>query len=477
MLFNSFEFIVFFLCISLAYFALPFRFRWMLLLVGSYFFYMCWRWEYVFLIAGETLINYLCGLAIDRSSTPKLRRLFLVVGVTASLGILGFFKYADLVGESLWQLVAVFGDRGPYSLLHIALPVGISFFTLQAVGYTIDVYRGHLRAEYHLGKFALYISFFPQLLAGPIARASHLLEQFDRQNRFEVDRTMAGAKLMLWGLFKKAVIADRLAVYVSQIYASPEDYSGATLALATYCYAFQIYCDFSAYSDIAIGAAKVLGYDLMQNFRLPYFATTIPEFWARWHISLSTWFRDYLYIPLGGNRCSSSRFCFNILVVFLVSGLWHGAHWTFVIWGLLHGLYYLVYRVLEKPVGRIVSYLRVPEWVAAAIGMVVTFHMVCFAWVFFRADSVRQAIYICRSIVELLPGRLYLGSSSVSTAIGIGFILVLLCVQAFQARGSVPLYFSQSQWPIAARWGAYLALVFSILLFGVSGNEFIYFQF
>ncbi|HOX59464.1 MAG TPA: MBOAT family O-acyltransferase [Candidatus Paceibacterota bacterium] len=477
MLFNSFQYLLFFPIVCLLYFAAPFRWRTAFLLLASYYFYMCWRWEYVALIIVQTEINFLCGLQMVKARTPRAKKGFLVAGVVMTLAILFFFKYYNFANESLRSLFAFL--QAPYHVprLDILLPIGVSFHTFQTLSYIIDLYRGKIPVERSFAKFALYVSFFPLLVAGPIERANRLLPQLERENHFDVARLSSGLKLMLWGFFKKVVIADRLAEYVNQIYPHAADHSGLTLLLATYCFAFQIYCDFSGYTDIAIGSARVLGYDLMQNFNLPYLARSISDFWQRWHISLSTWFRDYVYIPMGGSRVSSARWAFNIVAVFAVSGLWHGANWTFVIWGLLHGGYYLLEKFVGPYAGRLCALCRVPERLKAGLQILITFHLVLLAWVFFRAASLQDALLIVSRICTDLSLPIYPGFSSVSTMLGIGLILVLIAVQMLQYRNRLPLYFSRVGVPIAVRWCGYLVMLLGISMFGKSGNDFIYFQF
>ncbi len=307
MLFNSLEYAVFFVAVFAGYFSLPQRFRVWFLLVASYYFYMRWKWQYGLHILAVTALNYEAGRRVGLSTSPAVRRAWLTIALAGSLGLLGYYKYFNFFSDSLRPVASALGLEylGPH--LDVLLPVGISFYVFQTLSYTVDVYRGAHGFEPHFGRFALYVVFFPQLVAGPIERATHLLDQFKRENRIEIARITSGLKLVLWGLFKKVVIADRLALYVDNVYGSPEIHTGATLLLATWFFAFQIYCDFSGYSDIAIGSARILGYDLMQNFRLPYLAQSITDFWKRWHISLSTWFRDYVYLPLGGNRVSYPR--------------------------------------------------------------------------------------------------------------------------------------------------------------------------
>ena len=331
MFFNSLEFAVFFPIVVGLYLLTPERFRWTLLLAASYYFYAAWKAEYLILILVSTLIDYTVALRMEKASNPAKRRSWLIVSLCSNLGILFSFKYFNFFNDSVRTVFDQFNIFYDVPAFEVLLPVGISFYTFQTLSYTIDVYRGQRPAERHIGIFALYVAFFPQLVAGPIERSTRLLPQFFKKVELTYERTVDGLRLMLWGFFKKLVIADRVGAYVDVVYASPDDHSGMTVLIATYFFAFQIFCDFSGYSDIAIGSARILGYDLMDNFRRPYFSKSISEFWRRWHISLSTWFRDYVYIPLGGNRVVKWRWYYNLMVVFVVSGLWHGANWTFVV--------------------------------------------------------------------------------------------------------------------------------------------------
>jgi alginate O-acetyltransferase complex protein AlgI len=477
MLFNTFEFIFFFIAISFAYFLLPYRMRIWLLLAGSYYFYMSWKWEYIPLIVGLTVINYSCALKIVGSDTITLKKAWLTLASIFSLAILFSFKYLNFANDSVKTLLHAMGVSYLVPHLDIILPVGISFYTFQALGYTVDVYRDRCKLENHFGRFALFVSFFPQLVAGPIERANRLLPQFRRQNMFDIERLTQGGKLIVWGLFKKVVIADRLAEYVNRVYAQPDLYSGSSLMLATYFFAFQIYCDFSGYSDIAIGSARILGYDLMQNFRLPYLASSISDFWKRWHISLSTWFRDYLYIPLGGRRVSAGRWTFNILAVFLVSGLWHGANWTFVAWGGVHGVLYLTENIAKRLKETFSVEVPSAGFTMTFIKILVTFHLVVFAWIFFRAENLADAWLIISRIAADPFGSLYLGPSQLTTFISIVLIGLLISVNLLQYRGALSLHFSISHLPQKIRWAGYLGMVIGIAVLGKGSNDFIYFQF
>ena len=494
MLFNSLSFLVFFPLVTALYFAIEHRYRWVLLLGASYYFYMCWRPEYVVLILLSTIIDYGAALGMGRFTSTPVRKGLLGLSLAGNLGMLFGFKYLTFFSESAqaaFRAVNVFYE---FPVFEVMLPVGISFYTFQSLSYTIDVYRGKKEPETHFGIFALYVSFFPQLVAGPIERSTHLLPQFFETHAFDYDRIVDGLKLMLWGLFKKVVIADRVAVYVDTVYSQPGEYYGATVLLATYFFAVQIYCDFSGYSDIAIGAAKVLGYDLMENFRRPYFAKSIGEFWRRWHISLSTWFRDYVYIPLGGNRGSHSRWLLNLFLVFLVSGLWHGANWTFVVWGALHGSYLIVsivtadlraqwWAMLAGPVpagGVRTAGVRpgpMPEMGKRFVQILVTFHLVCFSWIFFRAGTIGEAAQLIEHLfvrggTSLLVPTMGLGELLLSFA-AIGVLLGMHWIER-QANFRLVLA-AQPAW---LKWGAYAGLLLVIIFFGkFDQQQFIYFQF
>ena len=500
MLFNSLDFVFFFPLVVCAYFLTPHRYRWVLLLAASYYFYACWKAEYLVLIVASTLVDYGVGLRMGSLPTRKARRPYLILSLCSNLGILFAFKYFNFFNESVRALFDQFNLFYDVPAFDVLLPVGISFYTFQTLAYSIDVYRGKQQPERHLGIFALYVSFFPQLVAGPIERSERLLPQFYQKHGFNRQRAVHGLQQMGWGFFKKLVIADRLAIYVNQVYNNPELYSGWSVILATYFFAFQIYCDFSGYSDIAIGAARVLGYDLMQNFRRPYFARSISSFWRRWHISLSTWFRDYLYIPLGGNRVVKWRWYYNLFIVFLVSGLWHGANWTFVVWGALHGLYLIVGLVTQERRERAWSWVdrRIGSgdlgyktagffsqtntgWLRSALAVFVTFHLVVLAWVFFRANSLPDALLLLKSMFVFEEG---IASVAAVTSLGpfelvIAFaaILFMEVVHVFEERWeNLNVYLDRT--PRWARWSLYYAVLFAILMFGeFSLTEFIYFQF
>ncbi|MFW5856836.1 MAG: MBOAT family O-acyltransferase [Planctomycetota bacterium] len=484
MLFNSVEFVVFFAVVAVLYFRVEQGWRRWLLLGASYVFYMCWNPVYILLILASTGVDYYCGLRLGSADGDASRRRWLVLSLACNLGLLFVFKYFNFFAA--WSLWATTGSWPEERLLDILLPVGISFYTFQTLSYTIDVYQGRREPERRLSAFALYVSFFPQLVAGPIERSTRLLPQFDKPIAFSASRAADGLRLMLWGYFKKMVLADNLALLVDPVYADPGAFGGPACAVATVAFAFQIYGDFSGYSDIAIGAAQVLGIDLMENFRRPYFARSIRDFWARWHMSLSTWFRDYLYIPLGGNRVSRSHWYRNVLIVFVVSGLWHGANWTFVVWGFLHGLYSVVAFATADARARWAErtgLVRLPR-LRNAFQVACTFALVCFAWVFFRADTLTDA---GRLLVRLPSGwgrlcsagglrALVILDTSVPFLVGFGAVAVLLAVQLVQRRRRMRHWLADR--PVWVRWGAAYALLLAILLLGgFDAKQFIYFQF
>ena len=487
MLFNSWQFAVFFVIVFFSYFALPHRFRWILLLIASYYFYMSWNPELVVLISGVTLETYLAARMI---STPgrsqRARKAILAVSVTIPLLLLFFFKYfnffAGAVAEALTRISIPV--RSP--ALDIILPVGISFYTFQSLAYVIDVYRGDIAAQKHLGIYALFISFFPQLVAGPIERSKNLMPQFFEEHRFSYQNGADGLRMMAVGLFKKLVVADTLAYHVNVVYNDLPNHSGLSLIVATVLFAFQIYCDFSGYSDIAVGAARMLGFRLMKNFDSPYLSGSIKEFWRRWHISLSTWFSDYVYIPLGGNRVRLPRYYFNLFVTFLISGLWHGANWTFLIWGALHGLYRVVGAIrdsLRKRRG--LSPAEEATGFRAAFNVAFTFVLVTVGWVFFRANTVQDAFYVFRHCFDGITSfYTYLRDGYVTSAFVKGVFLqvllslgALILIDATMKRRDM-LRWLDAQKPVF-RWGIYITFVCMIVLLSEKGiaARFIYFQF
>ena len=466
MLFNSFAFLIFFPLVCLIYFILPYKYRWAFLLVASYYFYMNWKPVYAVLIFSSTIITYYSAIFIEKFRTDlKLKKFFLVISLLLNFGILFIYKYFNFINESVFSILSYVNLQWEVPNLDILLPVGISFYTFQAVGYTIDVYRGDLKAERHLGIYALFVSFFPQLVAGPIERAKNLLPQFKQSFNVDYERISSGLKIMLWGFFMKLVVADRLSVYVDAVYNNVPQHNGTSLLLATVLFAIQIYCDFAGYSNIAIGAAKIMGYSLMENFRRPYFSRSISEFWKRWHISLSTWFKDYVYIPLGGNRVSAYRHLFNLFITFLVSGIWHGANWTFFIWGALHGIFLIVGVLKNK--------LLKQQNSNHFIDIIITLSMVLFAWIFFRANTISEAFVIIEKIFTQHDSLFIDQTTLVYSLLGIAILLM----KELKDEVGFKISFSKSS-NIFVRYVYYLAMLTIILLFGVfDGGQFIYFQF
>jgi D-alanyl-lipoteichoic acid acyltransferase DltB (MBOAT superfamily) len=479
-LFNSLQFLIFFPIVVALYFALPPRRRWVLLLAASYYFYMSWKPEYVVLIMISTAVDYVAGRRMGMLKERGPRRKYLILSLVSNLGLLFAFKYFNFFSATVQHFFDAISLPVDLPVLHVLLPVGISFYTFQTLSYTIDVYRGRVEPEKHLGIFAVYVAFFPQLVAGPIERAGNLLPQFFDEHRFDFQAVADGLKLMLWGYFLKVVIADRAAIVVDQVYGNLDSYTGMPLLVATYLFSFQIYCDFAGYSFIAIGAAKILGFDLMDNFRRPYLSQSVREFWTRWHISLSTWFRDYLYIPLGGNRVTSGRWAFNLVITFLISGLWHGANWTFLVWGALHGTYvlasYLTSGVRQRA-AEILQLSRRPR-VHIFVRLVITFHLVGFAWIFFRAPSVSEAWYVVTHMFQGMtrpPYGFSIGGAD-------NFVLVLLAilfmelVHLYEEWGRMHHFLDDER--DLVRWPVCVSITLVILLFGIFEEmQFIYFQF
>ena len=496
MLFNSIDFLLFFPLVTAVYFLLPHRVRWVWLLIASYYFYMCWNVKYVLLIVLSTLTTYAAGLLIRRAEAipdekRRLRQkeLWVFFAFAVNLSILFFFKYFNFFLDNLSAALALAGLAFKRPAFDVVLPVGISFYTFQALSYTVDVYRGEVEPEKNPFRYALFVSFFPQLVAGPIERSKNLMGQLYERHDFDPDRARDGLLLMLWGMFEKIVVADRLALLVDYVYDNYAQLPGAAVALATIFFAFQIYCDFAGYSHIAIGAARVLGFTLMENFRRPYLAQSAVEFWRRWHISLSTWFRDYLYIPLGGSRKGKARKYLNTMITFLVSGLWHGADWSFVVWGGLNGAYQVAGELLRPARERVCRLLHIrrdrPFW--RLVSTVFTFGLVDFAWLFFRAPSFSAAR---RMVVHMftqphpfvLLGQLFtLALDKLNFLAAVGGIGVLLCADLLQERyGSLRPHITRRALP--ARWAVYLAGVLAVLIFGIYGpgydaRAFAYFQF
>lgn len=485
MTFNSIGFLIFLPIVSLLYFLLPKRCTWVLLLAASYFFYGYWNWKLLYLILFTTFVSYICSILIEKTDSVKKRRLLLVITLVVCLGVLFFYKYYGFLGDTVNGISSLFGGGAVLPDLNLILPVGISFFTFQTLSYVIDVYRGSIKAEKHFGYYALFVSFFPQLVAGPIERPENLLPQLKAKNKFDKENLFAGLSKMSVGFFKKIVVADILAEYVNAVFNNAAGATGPSVVLATVLFSAQIYCDFSGYTDIATGCARILGIKLMKNFDRPYKARSIREFWRRWHISLTSWFTDYLYIPLGGSRRGNTRRMINIMIVFLVSGLWHGARWTFVIWGGLHGLFQIVSHLTKKPREALWAKLKIntESKIFALWQRFLTFALICFSWIFFRGNSF--------SDVGLLLGALGKGwgfSQVLASFDAIGFnvlaavaacLSVIVMSRLDKITDSAPCELESAKkgfvtlaylvWTVAVAW---------LLLLSVGGSSsFVYFQF
>lgn len=473
MLFNSLEFILFLAANAALFVLFPSGWRWAVLLVASYLFYGLFSWWFPIVLAGNTLLTYFFCLRM-RQNQP----IWLVFALASNLGLLFFFKYFDFFSQSAQSLATSLGLSFSAPVLHLVMPIGISFFSFQAVAYAIDVHAGRILPERHLGRFAVFLAFFPKLLAGPIERGASFLPQLQEEKTPNLERILSGIGLFTWGVFKKVVIADRLGLYVDRIFLSPGDYSGLTLILTAYCFTIQIYADFSAYTDMARGCGRIFGFELLENFRFPYLARSIADFWRRWHISLTSWFRDYLYIPLGGNRTSAHQWAVNIMVVFLLSGLWHGANWTFVIWGGLHGFYYLFGRWTAPIRQRFTLLLRLKGIPLAVLQTLITFHLVALAWVFFRAENLQTAFVFLSGVSHGFSESIYWGPSQFSSALTwflAGFFFGLEFLQSLNlSERAQKLTVLMGTWLPAL---VYPFLLVSIFLFGAGRNDFIYFHF
>lgn len=475
MLFNSIHFLIFFPIVLAVYFIIPRRARYIWLLLASYYFYMSWNAKYALLIATSTIVTYLSGMLISITTRQAVKKTWVFISFAINLSILAFFKYYD------------FG-------YNVILPVGISFYTFQALSYTVDVYRKDVEAEKNLFKYALFVSFFPQLVAGPIERSKSLVTQIRKCHEiklFNYERITEGLALMLWGYFQKMVVADRVAILVTQVYDNYMYYGTVGLVIATLFFSVQIYCDFASYSNIAVGAAKIMGFDLMENFSTPYLARSIAEFWRRWHISLSTWFKDYLYIPMGGSRCGTVRHYFNLMVTFLVSGLWHGADWKYVVWGGIHGVYQIIGRMTKKVKMKIYKLCGVntENFSFGLMQTAVTFALVNLAWIFFRAESIEVALIIIKRIFtrvdlwNLFNDSIYsMGLSRREFNIALFVIGIVVVADIIKRFVDNNVYHWLKNQGVVFRGLLYIAAVVMIIVLGIYGpyfnpTQFVYFQF
>lgn len=488
MTFNSVAFLLFFPIVLLFHFLMPLKYRYIPLLILSYYFYAYWNVELMGLILFTTAVSYLAGITLERTESIVKRKLLLAVTLIACLGVLFFYKYFNFFASSVLSIAALFGAETDTAsaALQLILPVGISFYTFQTLSYVIDVYRKSISAEKNFFYYALFVTFFPQLVAGPIERPENLLPQLKAPHRLTRDNFMTGSAIMLIGYFKKIAVADVLAPFVNSVFNNAENATGLSVAVACVLFAVQIYCDFSGYTDIAIGCSRIMDIRLMQNFNRPYISRSIKEFWSRWHISLSSWFRDYLYIPLGGNRCSKARAMLNLFIVFTVSGLWHGANVTFVLWGALHGFYQIIGRLTFKYRNALLSKIGLSENSAIVryTRTVITFILVTFAWLFFRANSVGDLGILLSKLaspgsIDELVNSTGLSLTSVIVIAALIFILIMLDRMmnpdaSFRGVGELKISFTKYQaiiiiWTVIAAW---------LLLYSKGGaSTFIYFQF
>lgn len=481
--FNSIEFAIFLPLVFVLYWFVTnnnLRLQNLLIVVASYLFYGWWNWRFLSLIVLSTVVNYLAGLWLSKETNITKKRLIFWINILINLGLLGYFKYFNFFLNTFITSLLFFGIEINTHLVNIILPVGISFYTFQTMSYSIDVYKKKIKPVKNLITFSAYVSFFPQLVAGPIERATHLLPQFFTKRNFEYIKAVDGMRQILWGLFKKMVIADNCAKYANMIFDNPTNYSGSTLLLGAIFFAFQIYGDFSGYSDIAIGTARLFGFDLMQNFNFPFFSRDIAEFWRRWHISLSTWFRDYVYIPLGGNRGGLWMTIRNTFIIFIISGLWHGANWTFIIWGVLNALYFLPLLLTKnnrEHLGVVAQGKILPN-LKELFSMGITFGSTVFALIFFRAESVGYALkYIARLLSPSLFTVPKLPEMS-GVAVVILLIALFVLIEWFGRESRFAIENIGQRWNRPLRWAFYSLIIFAIGMFMPSNESpFIYFQF
>lgn len=511
MVFNSVKYVIFLPIVVLIYFLIPIRknkenknlYRNIFLLIASYYLYMCWIPQYAILLFFSTIITYMTSIILDRIENKKYKRIFLVASIIINLGILFIFKYYNFFIQNVNDILKNLGSTIKLPSSSLLLPVGISFYTFQTIAYTIDVYRKDIKEERSFINYALFVSFFPKLAQGPIEKANNLIPQFKEIHKFEYSSVVKGMRIILLGMFKKVVIADTVAIYVNAVFNNVNEYSGLTLLLAAFLFAIQIYCDFSGYSDIALGSSKLLGFKIMENFHAPYFSESIGEFWNRWHVSLNNWFKDYVYIPLGGSKKGFKRKLINLFIVFLLSGIWHGASWTYIIWGILNGIYRIGQEIIRKYIKPLEFNCDVLYKVKKIIKIIITFSLICFSWIFFRANTINDAVYIIKymfdniSITNLIQSFSSIVNENlinISTmrhfyfrAIIIGIITLFImdiirCHKSNNAKTLEEIVLVKTNKFI--RWIIYIVFVIVIIVMfliqnGVYGQtgEFIYFQF
>lgn len=482
MLFNSIDFAIFLPTVFLLYWFVTnknLNLQNFLIVAASYLFYGWWDWRFLSLILFSTIVDYSVGRKLKKEDNQTKRKILLWISILVNLGFLGFFKYYNFFLENFITAFSFFGKEIQGNSLNIILPVGISFYTFQTLSYTIDVYKRKLEPTKNFIAFSAFVSFFPQLVAGPIERATHLLPQFYIKRTFDYSKAVDGMRQILWGLFKKIVIADRCASFANQAFNNSADMNGSTLVLGALFFTFQIYCDFSGYSDIAIGTSRLFGFDLMRNFNFPYFSRDIAEFWRCWHISLSTWFRDYLYIPIGGSRGSTWMKIRNVFIIFIVSGFWHGANWTFIAWGALNAIYFLPLLLTQKNrnyLGVVAQGKYLPSLKELFL-MLITFGLTVFAWIFFRAESIGHALNYIHGIFSAslfaMPNFLSGRSFLITIILVVFFVLI-----EWQGReGQYAIANLGLKWKRSLRYGLYYSIIIAIFLFGGAKQQFIYFQF
>ncbi len=487
MFFNSIDFAIFLPIVFLLYWFVAKKsltFQNILLLIASYFFYACWDYRFLFLLIFSTILDYTTGIKMDESTSQRKRKFWFWLSVIINLGFLGVFKYYDFFAASFAEALSHVGIKTNFWVLNVILPVGISFYTFHGLSYVIDIYQKKIKAERNFISYSVFVSFFPLLVAGPIERATHLLPQIKKKRFFDYSNAVDGLRQILWGLFKKIVIADNCAEYANAIFNDSADYSGSTLVLGALFFAFQIYCDFSGYSDIALGTARLFGIDLLRNFAFPYFSRDIAEFWRRWHISLSSWFKDYLYIPLGGSRGGTWMKVRNTFIIFLVSGFWHGANWTFIIWGALNALYFLPSLLLNTNrvnLGTVAEGKYLPS-LKELFNMLLTFGLTLFAWIFFRAESVQHALAYISTIFSSslfnLPEKAAFAASQNNFFILIFLIFLFISIEWIGRQQQYAIAVIGLKWPRIIRWSFYSFLIFLMAMYmSTSGSAFIYFQF
>ncbi len=481
MLFSTAAFAIFMAIVFTVYWLMPHKYRWIVILTANAWFYISYDVRYLAVILITMVASFLCAILIDREREENKKKTIMITGVITALSLLFVFKYLNFALYTVSKVLNRISIPVHETTLKLIMPVGISFYTFMAVGYLVDVYRGKTEPVRHFGKYAIFVSFFPNVSSGPIERAGHFIPQIDKEKLFDYDSVVYGARLLMLGMIKKIVIADMMVKYVDEVFNKVPEHHGICFAWATILYTFEIYCDFSGYSDMAIGVARMLGFELTGNFRQPYLASSIKEFWGRWHISLSTWFRDYVYIPLGGNRCKKARRDLNLLITFLLSGLWHGASWTFVLWGGIHG----VAQVIENRIKEAIKLDREKEknlpGPVKLMLTILTFCIVSYAWMFFRANSISEAFYIVRSMftdLDLQGAMTQMTMSDKSVIKTSAAILLLLVFDHFNGKGDLLLKMNKMKAPV--RWVIYIAsaiLVIALKTHNTEIQEFIYFKF